>query len=108
MYLLRQPVIDSSSEEGFRKDTPLNGKIEFRNVHFSYPSRSDTPVLKGLNLTIEAGSTLALVGANGTGKSTCLQLLQRFYDPDEGEVRENSFGKGQAIIGENNLRNRMC
>ncbi|KAM4702862.1 ATP-dependent translocase ABCB1-like [Rhinophrynus dorsalis] len=77
--------IDSSSNEGHKPDQ-LVGHIEFKNIHFSYPSRPDIPILKGLSLKVEAGKTTALVGSSGCGKSTTIQLLQRFYDPEVGEV----------------------
>ncbi|XP_018080828.1 ATP-dependent translocase ABCB1 isoform X2 [Xenopus laevis] len=84
--IIKQPrLIDSSSKEGHKPDR-LIGNIEFKNLHFSYPSRPDIPILKGLNLKVEAGKTVALVGASGCGKSTTIQLLQRFYDPPKGEV----------------------
>ncbi|KAJ7322390.1 hypothetical protein JRQ81_018677, partial [Phrynocephalus forsythii] len=78
-------LIDSSSSDGFKPDK-LRGEIEFKNIRFSYPSRPDTQILKGLNLKVEPGKTIALVGFSGCGKSTTIQLLQRFYDPDEGQV----------------------
>ena len=62
------------------------GNIGFDNVTFHYPSRPDTAALKGLNLTVKAGETVALVGPSGAGKSTILQLLLRFYDPVQGQV----------------------
>ena len=62
------------------------GRIEFRNVHFTYPSRPDIKILNGINLTIEAGESMALVGQSGCGKSTLIQLLLRFYDADEGQI----------------------
>ncbi|KAM4636210.1 ATP-dependent translocase ABCB1-like [Discoglossus pictus] len=77
--------IDSSSNEGHKLEK-LVGHIAFKNIHFSYPSRPDIPILKGLNLKVESGKTIALVGASGCGKSTTIQLLQRFYDPLMGEV----------------------
>ncbi|XP_040218089.1 ATP-dependent translocase ABCB1-like isoform X2 [Rana temporaria] len=77
--------IDSSSNEG-HKPEKLTGNIEFKNIHFSYPTRPDTQILKSLNLKVKAGQTVALVGASGCGKSTTIQLLQRFYDPLIGEV----------------------
>uniref|UniRef100_A0A8C9NL16 ATP binding cassette subfamily B member 5 n=1 Tax=Serinus canaria TaxID=9135 RepID=A0A8C9NL16_SERCA len=81
----KKRLIDSSSKEGYKPDK-LIGEIEFRNIHFSYPSRPDAKILEGLNLKIQTGKTIALVGASGCGKSTTVQLLQRFYDPDQGEV----------------------
>ena len=64
----------------------LEGKIEFENVHFSYPTRTDVPVLRGLSTTIHPGQTIALVGYSGCGKSTFVQLIQRFYDPQCGTI----------------------
>ncbi|NXM71059.1 MDR1 protein, partial [Serilophus lunatus] len=81
----KKRLIDSSSKEGYKPDK-LIGEIEFRNIHFSYPSRPDVKILKGLNLKVQTGKTIALVGASGCGKSTTVQLLQRFYDPDQGEI----------------------
>ncbi len=64
---------------------PLKNKVEFRNVIFSYPL-SDRPVLNRVNLTVEAGQTIALVGPNGSGKTTLVNLLPRFYDVDAGSI----------------------
>ncbi|CAL6285659.1 unnamed protein product [Bathycoccus prasinos] len=57
----------------------FSGSIEFQEVKFSYPTR-DAPVLNGLNLNVKAGETIALIGTSGSGKSTAVQLLERFYD----------------------------
>ncbi|XP_032552546.1 ATP-binding cassette sub-family B member 5 [Chiroxiphia lanceolata] len=81
----KKRLIDSSSKEGYKPDK-LIGEIEFRNIHFSYPARPDVKILKGLNLKVQTGKTIALVGSSGCGKSTTIQLLQRFYDPDQGEI----------------------
>ena len=62
------------------------GEITFNDVTFAYPSRADDATLSNFNLTIKPGETLALVGISGAGKSTFIQLLQRFYDPDQGEI----------------------
>uniref|UniRef100_A0A8D2LWC6 ABC-type xenobiotic transporter n=1 Tax=Varanus komodoensis TaxID=61221 RepID=A0A8D2LWC6_VARKO len=84
--VIKKPCqLDSSSGEGFKPDK-LRGEIEFKNISFSYPSRPDAQVLKGLNLKIQPGKTIAVVGSSGCGKSTTIQLLQRFYDPVEGQV----------------------
>ncbi|XP_050450090.1 multidrug resistance protein homolog 49 isoform X4 [Cataglyphis hispanica] len=81
----RVPTIDSLSKEGRRLES-VNGDIEFKNVVFRYPARKDVQVLRGLNLKINRGETVALVGGSGCGKSTCLQLIQRLYDPLSGQV----------------------
>ena len=60
--------------------------IAFKDVHFSYPSRSDVPVLKSVSFDLQPGKTLALVGRSGSGKSTIASLLMRFYTVDTGEV----------------------
>uniref|UniRef100_A0A672KIK7 Multidrug resistance protein 1-like n=1 Tax=Sinocyclocheilus grahami TaxID=75366 RepID=A0A672KIK7_SINGR len=77
--------IDSSSKEGHKPDH-VKGDIEFKNIHFSYPSRKNVKILQEMNLKVPHGKTIALVGASGCGKSTIIQLLQRFYDADSGEV----------------------
>ncbi|GFR58639.1 multidrug resistance protein 1 [Elysia marginata] len=81
----RLSAIDSASDEGLRPDT-LTGNIALKGVHFTYPTRADVKILKGLDMTVSAGQTVALVGQSGCGKSTVIQLLQRFYDPDAGQV----------------------
>ena len=63
-----------------------DGKVDFSNVDFQYPSRSENLVLDGLSLHVVAGQTVALVGASGCGKSTCIQLLLRFYEPNNGKL----------------------
>jgi len=55
-------------------------------VKFNYPNRPEVKILQGLNLAVEKGETLALVGSSGCGKSTVVQLLERFYDPLSGEI----------------------
>lgn len=79
------PVIDSSSKAG-RRDMKIKGDITVENVHFTYPSRPDVPILRGMNLRVNAGQTVALVGSSGCGKSTIISLLLRYYDVLKGKI----------------------
>jgi ATP-binding cassette subfamily B (MDR/TAP) protein 1 len=81
----RKVPIDAFSESGKTIDK-VQGVIGFQDVTFAYPSRKDQVVCDGYNLTVEAGTTVALVGASGSGKSTAVSLVERFYDPDQGRV----------------------
>lgn len=83
--LPQKSEIDVSSEEGKKPDR-LSGNIQFSNVTFRYPARPDVQVLRGLNLKVTSGQTVALVGPSGCGKSTTVQLIQRFYDAEAGQV----------------------
>ncbi|XP_068615681.1 ATP-dependent translocase ABCB1 [Brachionichthys hirsutus] len=80
-----EPIIDSYSDAGFKPDS-IKGDVDFKNVHFNYPSRPEVEVLNDLSLSVKSGQTIALVGSSGCGKSTTIQLLQRFYDPQEGSI----------------------
>ena len=64
----------------------FSGPIKFSDVHFTYPTRPDIPILKGFNMTIGEGQKVALVGPSGVGKSTIIQLLLRFYKISEGQI----------------------
>uniref|UniRef100_A0A8B9VU49 Bile salt export pump n=1 Tax=Anas zonorhyncha TaxID=75864 RepID=A0A8B9VU49_9AVES len=81
----KKPTIDCMSEDGYKLDK-VRGEIEFHNVTFHYPSRPDVKILDNINMVIKAGETTAFVGASGAGKSTTIQLIQRFYDPTDGMV----------------------
>lgn len=65
-------------------DDNIQGEIIFNNVSFSYPTKVDVKILKNLNMSIKKGQTIALVGASGSGKSSIVSLIQRFYDVNEG------------------------
>ncbi|NBC06815.1 MAG: ATP-binding cassette domain-containing protein [Bacteroidetes bacterium] len=74
-------------------DIAVDGHITYEDVHFSYPTRRDVPVLKGLSFKVEPGQKVALVGTSGAGKSTIVQLLLKFYNIDEGDI----FIDGKSI-----------
>ncbi|KAI1572380.1 MdlB ABC-type multidrug transport system ATPase and permease component, partial [Pyrenophora tritici-repentis] len=79
------PTIDTSSHNG-KKIVCLSGKVEFRSVHFSYPGHTRRRVLCGTTFTVKPGQFVAFVGSSGSGKSTVMALLERFYDPTDGLV----------------------
>ncbi|XVF72837.1 hypothetical protein PTKIN_Ptkin12aG0152700 [Pterospermum kingtungense] len=81
----RPSKIDPSDESGMTPEN-VKGDIELRHVSFKYPSRPDIQILRDLSLSIHAGKTVALVGESGSGKSTVISLLQRFYDPESGQI----------------------
>ncbi|KAK7381341.1 hypothetical protein VNO78_33965 [Psophocarpus tetragonolobus] len=82
----RVPKIDSDNMSGEILEN-VSGEVEFEHVNFVYPSRPESIILNDFCLRIPAGKTVALVGGSGSGKSTVISLLQRFYDPIEGEIR---------------------
>ena len=85
MELLKEePVIKSPLNP--KIITVLEGNIEFKNVSFSYPTRSDEKALDGINLSIKSGEKIAFVGPSGAGKTTIFQLLLRFYDIQTGSI----------------------
>ncbi|PUZ74442.1 hypothetical protein GQ55_1G065900 [Panicum hallii var. hallii] len=81
----RVPKIDSESNAG-EELARVAGEVEFKDVEFCYPSRPENPIFKSFSLRVPAGHTVALVGSSGSGKSTAIALVERFYDPSEGQV----------------------
>ncbi|KAK9934093.1 hypothetical protein M0R45_021250 [Rubus argutus] len=81
----RKPEIDAYDTRGLTSQD-MRGDIELRDVSFSYPARPDEQIFLGFSLTIPSGATAALVGQSGSGKSTVISLIERFYDPQAGEV----------------------
>lgn len=84
--LAEQPEIRAPAHPVAMPDPPV-GSLEFDHVTFRYPTRPDVSALHDFTLSVAPGDTVAIVGPSGAGKSTLFQLLQRFYDPSEGEVR---------------------
>ena len=93
-----ESLIPPYSKDNYNKLTPENisGKIEFRHVYFAYPTNPEHVVLKDINMTILPGQKAALVGYSGCGKSSVIQLLNRFYDVEE--------GKGEILIDDVNIK----
>ena len=81
----RKPEIDAYDTRG-KKLEDIQGNIDLRDVYFSYPARPDEQIFNGFSLSIPSGTTAALVGQSGSGKSTVISLIERFYDPQAGEV----------------------
>ncbi|KAI6672600.1 hypothetical protein NL676_000506 [Syzygium grande] len=81
----RKPEIDSCDTCGKTLDE-IHGDIELKDVCFSYPARPDELIFNGFSLYIPSSTTTALVGQSGSGKSTVISLIERFYDPQAGEV----------------------
>lgn len=101
----RKPLIDTWSTDGDKLDS-VDGHLEFRDVHFRYPTRPEQPVLRGLNLTVSPGQYIALVGPSGCGKSTTIALLERFYDPLGGGVYVD--GKEISSLNVNDYRRHIA
>ncbi|KAF5205821.1 Abc transporter b family member [Thalictrum thalictroides] len=80
-----KPHIDRNPESGFVLET-ITGHLELKNIEFAYPSRPDVRVLNNFTLNVPAGKTIALVGSSGSGKSTVVSLIERFYDPISGQI----------------------
>ncbi|KAM9836236.1 bile salt export pump-like [Aulostomus maculatus] len=100
----RVPQISVYSNKGDKWDN-FQGNIEFIDCKFTYPTRPDIQVLNGLSVSVKPGQTLAFVGSSGCGKSTSVQLLERFYDPDQGRVLID--GHDSTLINVQFLRSKI-
>ncbi|KAL0381063.1 UNVERIFIED_CONTAM: ABC transporter B family member 19 [Sesamum angustifolium] len=86
MEIIKQkPTIVQDASDG-KCLSEVNGNIEFKNVTFSYPSRPDIVIFRDFSIFFPAGKTIAVVGGSGSGKSTVVSLIERFYDPNQGEI----------------------
>ncbi|KAG0586096.1 hypothetical protein KC19_2G063800 [Ceratodon purpureus] len=101
----RRTEIDAEDPKSEPVET-VTGDIEFKHVAFTYPNRPDVQIFRDLNLKVRAGKSLALVGASGSGKSSVIALLERFYDPTSGRVLVD--GKDIRKINLKSLRRRIA
>ncbi|XP_075991226.1 multidrug resistance protein homolog 49-like [Anticarsia gemmatalis] len=93
----RVPDVRTEDDVKEKKDWSATGNFSISEVEFSYPTRKKQKVLRGIDLKVEAGKTVALVGSSGCGKSTVLQLLQRFYDPDSGNIELDGMNTRSSL-----------
>ena len=102
-------ILNTESEIDL-KSTPqslnLKGNIRYNNVNFTYPTRPDMPILKGMSFEVQEGRKIALVGPSGAGKSTIVQLLMKFYDIQDGDITIG--GKSIFDIDTRSLRANMA
>src|SRR5215218_9623900 len=93
--LATKPAIERPRDPRPLPEPPL-GTVAFEDVHFSYPTRADQRAVHGLNFAVRSGERVAIVGPSGAGKSTILQLLLRFYDPQDGMIRVDGVAVQEA------------
>jgi ATP-binding cassette subfamily B protein/subfamily B ATP-binding cassette protein MsbA len=103
LELLNTPIEVQDAEDA-REMGPMVGRVQFENVSFHY-SDDPTLVLDGINLDVDAGQTVALVGETGAGKTTIVKLLTRFHDPTSGTVRVD--GVNLQTVTQASLRRQM-
>lgn len=82
----RQSLITSIKQSISSDQSDETSNVDFKEISFYYPTRPNIQVLEDFNLSVGEGKTVALVGHSGSGKSTCIQLLQRLYDSQEGDI----------------------
>lgn len=99
-------MIKEGKDKNGGKDGQIRGRVTFENVHFRYPTRPGVRVLRNFNVVVEPGTHVALVGASGSGKSTIIQLIERFYDPVVGSVKVD--GENIAELNVQEYRKNMA
>lgn len=86
LEMLEEQIEVEMDAQNFENQIQIAGKIQFEDVHFAYPTRTDIEVLKGISFDINSGEKVALVGYSGAGKSTIVQLINRFYEFNQGKI----------------------
>jgi ATP-binding cassette subfamily B protein len=105
LEILEEPSEVDANEE-LPLFVPVQGHVQFQDVQFSYPSRPDIPVLKGISLDVATGRKIALVGKSGAGKSTIVQLLMRYYATSNGQITVD--GRNLASFNITELRRNIA
>ncbi|QIP11480.1 ATP-binding cassette domain-containing protein [Spirosoma aureum] len=105
LEILEEPSEVNANEE-LPLFVPVQGHVQFQDVQFSYPSRPDIPVLKGISLDVATGRKIALVGKSGAGKSTIVQLLMRYYTTSNGQITVD--GRNLASFNITELRRNIA
>lgn len=82
----RIPLIQSPHVSNKTRKPDKHNNIKYNQIDFRYPTRPNVQIFSNFNLDVTEGKTIALIGQSGCGKSTCIQLLQRFYDPEQGRI----------------------
>ena len=95
----------SIKDGSFNATTSIKGKIEFKNVTFAYPLTGDKKILDNINLVINPGETIGILGETGCGKTSLINLIPRFYDATEGEVKIN--GVNVKNYSKEDIRNKV-
>jgi ATP-binding cassette subfamily B protein len=106
LEILAEPSLIVSPASAQRLDDRAVDHLQLDQVVFAYPSRPNEPALRGLNTTIKRGETVALVGPSGAGKSTLFELLLRFYDPQQGQIRLLGVDLRELSLGD--VRRQMA
>jgi len=99
-----KPAIDRNSESGLELES-VTGLVALKNIDFAYPSRPDARILNNFSLNVPAGKTIALVGSSGSGKSTVVSLIERFYDPNSGKLCHSFILSKQNKSGQQLVKN---
>ena len=82
----RKPISATNNQLIIEKPNKFSGDLTFRGCYFTYPNRPEAQILNGLSFKVKRGETVALVGSSGCGKSTSIQLLEKFYDLTQGKI----------------------
>ena len=104
LLAMENPIQDPADPSDLPQ--PVQGAVAFRDVDFAYDTRRAAPALSGVSFDVSPGETVAIVGPSGAGKTTILQMLLRFYDPDQGQIQLDGVAINQ--LRQNDLRRQIA